>query len=469
MGIFPHQKLFIDMNTSIEVIHSTKNTYAGFPDFTSELKWLREIIDSRKKDAEIPLSVLAQKHSPPVQTASSAYASFLHNELSDSIEARIMLALILATQIDPAFPDKLLLENNHARLVRSKESNEPIISGDTVLWLIAGDNANEKIKWHILFDAKHPFTTGGIITPGQTEPGTSIYSAPLILNRTMRDLFLYNEKRIPRYSFDFPARRIEGGMTSWDDFELNEGTREALHQAFAVMKQHENIHNWEISKLTKPGCCVLFHGGSGQGKTASARFFGSLLGRDVYELAIEGISSKWVGESIQRFEQFFIQAEQNNWIVVINEADSLFGKRSDSGAGDQQGSRYADQDVSYLIQRMESFAGLLILTTNMRTNLDLAFQRRFDAEVFFSQLGPESLKKLFDKVWPSNEMEYESSFNWQPLFQNFPIPPASLYNVIRMACAVSLENGLRTVAAPLLEKLVKNENLKFKGQRDFSR
>lgn len=457
------------MNVLTDHSAVSKRVISGYADFNAELNWLTAIIDLRKQDAHTAFLELAQKCPPPIQPASSAYANFIQEKLNGSVESRTMLALILAPQIDPSFPDKLLMQNNHARLIRSKESNEPIISGDTVLWLIAGDNANEKIAWHSLFSASHPFSIGGVISLGQVEPGASVYNAPMILNRTMRDLFLYNEKRIPRYSFDFPARRIEGGMTSWEDFVLNEKTQDALQQAFAVMKQHETIHNWGIHKLTKPGCCVLFHGGSGQGKTASARFFGTLLGKDVYELAIEGISSKWVGESIQRFEQFFIQAELNNWIVVINEADSLFGRRSDHGAGDQQASRYADQDVSYLIQRMESFAGLLILTTNMRTNLDLAFQRRFDAEVFFSQLGAESLKKLFDKIWPTSKIEYDHAFNWQSVFQNFPVPPASLYNIVRTSCAMALENDLKTVPAALLEKLVKNENLKFKGQKDFSR
>lgn len=130
-------------------------------DFTAELNWLVAIIDQRKQDAYTSFSEFTQKFSPPMHPVSSAYATFIQEKLNGSIESRAMLALILAPQIDPSFPDKLLMQNNHARLVRSKESNEPIISGDTVLWLIAGDNANEKIAWHSLFSTSHPFSMGG--------------------------------------------------------------------------------------------------------------------------------------------------------------------------------------------------------------------------------------------------------------------------------------------------------------------
>src|SRR6184192_1631452 len=128
------------------------------------------------------------------------------------------------------------------------------------------------------------------------------------------------------------------------------------------------------------GLTALFAGPSGTGKTMAAEVLASELGLDLYTVDLATVVDKYVGETEKNLDRIFAEAERINGVLLFDEADAIFGKRSDvKDAHD----RYANVEVAYLLQRMELFDGLAILTTNLRANVDEAFTRRLDAIVGF--------------------------------------------------------------------------------------
>jgi len=138
---------------------------------------------------------------------------------------------------------------------------------------------------------------------------------------------------------------------------------------------------------------VLFAGDSGTGKTMSAEIAAADLGLDLYVIDLSTVVDKYVGETEKNLDRIFAEADRVNAVLLFDEADALFGKRSE--VRDAQ-DRYANVEVAYLLQRMESFDGLAILTTNLRANLDEAFARRLDSIVDFPMPEEDDRYRLWE-------------------------------------------------------------------------
>lgn len=139
-----------------------------------------------------------------------------------------------------------------------------------------------------------------------------------------------------------------------------------------------------VRELQKPGALknkrILFIGEPGMGKKTLASLIGEQLGTDVYKIDLSMVVSKYIGETEKNLELVFARAEDKGWILFFDEADALFGKRTNvQDAHD----RYANQEVDYLMQRIENYNGIVILATNMKSNIDEAFKRRFRTIIRF--------------------------------------------------------------------------------------
>ncbi|SOD85958.1 ATPase family associated with various cellular activities (AAA) [Streptomyces sp. Ag109_G2-15] len=173
------------------------------------------------------------------------------------------------------------------------------------------------------------------------------------------------------------ARRVEPGV-GWDDLVLPPATHRRLHE-LAVRARHREqvLGQWGM----RPGggrgrgVIALFAGESGTGKTMSAEVVAADLGMDLYVVDLSTVVDKYVGETEKNLERIFTEASAVNAVLLFDEADAIFGKRSEvKDAHD----RHANIESAYLLQRMESFDGIAVLTTNLRANLDEAFTRRLD-------------------------------------------------------------------------------------------
>jgi hypothetical protein len=192
------------------------------------------------------------------------------------------------------------------------------------------------------------------------------------------------------------ARRIEPAV-SWSDLVLPEPTLAQLRE-IAVRARHRSrvLDEWRM----RPGggrgrgVTALFAGDSGTGKTMSAEVIAADLGLDLYAVDLSGVIDKYVGETEKNLERIFTEAAGVNAVLLFDEADAIFGKRSEVRDAHD---RYANIESAYLLQRMESFDGLAILATNLRANLDEALTRRLDLIVDFPMPDATLRHGLWDR------------------------------------------------------------------------
>ncbi|MEV8354406.1 ATP-binding protein [Streptomyces niveus] len=192
------------------------------------------------------------------------------------------------------------------------------------------------------------------------------------------------------------ARRIEPTVT-WRDLVLPPETHTQLRELTARARHRDRVlGEWGM----RPGggrgrgVSALFAGDSGTGKTMSAEVIASDLGLDLYTVDLATVIDKYVGETEKNLERIFTEAAGVNGVLLFDEADAIFGKRSDvKDAHD----RYANVESAYLLQRMESFDGLAILSTNLRANLDDAFTRRLDLVIDFPIPDPTQRLLLWER------------------------------------------------------------------------
>ncbi len=146
--------------------------------------------------------------------------------------------------------------------------------------------------------------------------------------------------------------------------------------------EHRNtiLQKWNMGKKIKAGYRALFYGPPGTGKTLTASLIGKSLGLDVYRIDLSQVVSKYIGETEKNMANIFDQAQNKNWILFFDEADALFGRRT---ATSDSKDRHANQEVAYLLQRVETFPGVVILATNLKGNIDEAFARRFQSMIHF--------------------------------------------------------------------------------------
>ncbi|HEX7277920.1 MAG TPA: AAA family ATPase [Acidimicrobiales bacterium] len=190
------------------------------------------------------------------------------------------------------------------------------------------------------------------------------------------------------------ARRVEPAV-AWADLVLPGQVLTQLQELVARVRQRERVlDEWGLAHGGSRGRGVkaLFAGESGTGKTMSAEVLAGELGLDLYVIDLSTVVDKYVGETEKNLDRIFAEAERVNGVLLFDEADALFGKRSD--VRDAQ-DRYANVETAYLLQRMESFEGLAVLTTNLRSNIDDAFARRLDVIVDFPM--PEDRDRL--RLW----------------------------------------------------------------------
>lgn len=139
-----------------------------------------------------------------------------------------------------------------------------------------------------------------------------------------------------------------------------------------------------VAKRSRASYSCLLVGPPGTGKKMTAAVIGNELGREVYRIDLSMVVSKYIGETEKNLSKIFAKAEDKNWILFFDEADALFGKRTNvKDAHD----KYANQEVAYLLQEIETRDGLVILATNMKNNIDDAFIRRFNSVLYFDKLS----------------------------------------------------------------------------------
>lgn len=203
-----------------------------------------------------------------------------------------------------------------------------------------------------------------------------------------------------RPDIDGLAQRIDTSAT-WDDLVLPEQQRQVLADIATQLRQRAKVYQeWGFAGKGSRGLGIsaLFHGESGTGKTMAAEVLANQFRLDLYRIDLSAVVSKYIGETEKNLERIFTAAETGGVILLFDEADALFGKRTEV---QDSRDRHANVEVSYLLQRMEAYQGLAILTTNLKNALDSAFLRRIRFMVAFPFPETSSRSEIWQRIFPS--------------------------------------------------------------------
>lgn len=212
------------------------------------------------------------------------------------------------------------------------------------------------------------------------------------------------------------------------DIVLPEDTLEQLKEICQrVTHSHDVIERGGFGKKLSSGkgIAALFAGPSGTGKTMAAEVIANELGLDLFRIDLSSVVSKYIGETEKNLERIFNAAVRSNSVLLFDEADSLFGKRS---AVNDAHDRYANVEISYLLQKMEQYEGITILTSNLRGNIDEGFWRRLAFTVHFPFPDEETRLEIWKRIWPA-ETTLDPELNLAPLARGFKLSGGNIRNI----------------------------------------
>ena len=426
-----------------------------------EFEFLKAVLKSRLeielKGSEIEIPVYQ-----PEEPNSSELTNFIHENKLSNPEV-ITLLLALAPHISPEFYNSIIFSflpngGDFPEFGGAKGKNHRGIlpTGETVLFVLAGSDIEKRSTLLELFSANHLFARKGVLYLEEVPVGEPRLSGRLILEHEFVDLFTTGSISKPRLSSDFPAQLIETDL-EWDDLILNEKTTTQIAEIETWLKHNQDLMNkWGMKNRIKPGFRILFAGPPGTGKTLTASLLGKYTNRDVYRIDLSLVISKYIGETEKNLSKLFDRAENKDWILFFDEADALFGKRT--GVRDAH-DKYANQEVSYLLQRIESHAGLVILASNMKSNIDSAFTRRFNAIIEFEIPSAQERLILWQKNIPKN-VRLDDEIKLDEISRKYEVNGANIVNIIHYACLKTIEQKSNTISYSDLLKGIQKEYLK---------
>jgi SpoVK/Ycf46/Vps4 family AAA+-type ATPase len=305
------------------------------------------------------------------------------------------------------------------------------------MFLIGGTDIAARTQAMRLFDPAHPLREQGVLRLDPPVPGAPGPAGALSISREHLSLFSTGAARKPDYAVDFPARRLATAL-DWSDLVLQPEVLEQLNHVAAWLEHERAIMDgWGLGRVLAPGYRCLFYGPPGTGKTLSVALLGKRSGLDVYRIDLSMIVSKYIGETEKNLAGVFDQAAHKNWILFFDEADALFGAR---GGGGTANDRYANQEVAYLLQRIETCPSLVILATNLKGNLDDAFSRRFQSMVGF--VRPDALQR--ERLWRGvlvPPLSCDDTVDPRALAEKYDLVGGAIVNVVRHAAISAMRRS----------------------------
>lgn len=329
-------------------------------------------------------------------------------------------------------------------------------TGETASFIIAGEDVEKRKSVVSMFQKDHWFYGRNILRLEGANEGEPFLSGQLRVSEEFLSRVMLDKEYKPDYNIGFPAKRITTAL-EWEDMVVDYQVASELDEICTWIESGKIImDDWGLSRFLKAGYRSLFYGPPGTGKTLAATLLGKRNGMDVYRVDLSMIVSKYIGETEKNLARVFDLAENRNWILFFDEADALFGKRTSTNTSND---RHANQEVAYLLQRIEDFPGIIILATNLRSNIDEAFSRRFQSVIYFPMPTEELRAELWRKMLPSDwlDNDAEEVIN---MAARTELSGGSIANVVRRCALYIVRSGTRQLDRTILKEALEKEKMK---------
>ncbi|WP_053086738.1 ATP-binding protein [Cyclobacterium amurskyense] len=411
-----------------------------------------EMVVKSRMDHEIGKTASLTKPNLDLYFDPNEFLGKIIKELDIKNQELLLLALAMVPYIDPGFLSKIVQEYFPEGTslpefggYKSKYHRGIIPTGETLLYLLGGSDPVSRKKYFSVFQDSRLLKEGHILI-GEASEEEPFYAAPIYPDQEFADKLLMESIRPPKPSPNFPAELIRTEL-EWEDLILSEKTFSQIKALEDWLTYNKRLmEDWGLKRSVKPGYRVMFFGPPGTGKTLTAGLLGKYTGKDVYRVDLSLVVSKYIGETEKNLSRLFQKASGKSWILFFDEADALFGKRTNvKDARD----KHSNQEVAYLLQRIEAYPEMVILASNYKSNLDTAFIRRFQTIIDFEPPGVSERLALWKQYLPK-KIALESRLVLEDLARKYPLTGANIVNIIQQV-------GLKTMAGK--HKEIKEELL----------
>ncbi len=405
---------------------------------------------------EIAIPKLEMEHNQ------SHLATFiLENDLEN--EDVVFLLLTLVPQLNPGFISSIITsflpnggEFPEFGGIKGKNHRGILPTVETALYILHGNDIEGRLNGmeYIRNDSflfKNKILEVEVVPKGEPKMSGRLFMDEEHLAKITSGTILK-----PRLSQDFPASLIETGM-KWSDLILKEKTIQEIKEIEVWLQYNATLMDeWDMRNIIKPGYRVMFYGPPGTGKTLTAGLLGKYTNKDVYRIDLSMVVSKYIGETEKNLSSLFDKAINKDWILFFDEADSIFGKRTNVRDAHD---KYANQEVSYLLQRIEAHPGLVILASNFKNNIDTAFTRRFQSIIEFEIPTHTERLRLWENNLPKN-IPLEEGVSLETLSKKYAITGSNIVNIVQYACLKTLASKENVIKESFIVEGIKKEYLK---------
>ena len=431
------------------------------PALLEYLHWLKEIVNQRislNETCEFN-TLLSSNPEPDLSLFNEDPLKMIFIKSKMTASQKIIVLLSIAPYYIPDYLNYLAADQQKAQLLclsRSQINGMVIPTVESAIFILAGYSPESR-HYYLSYFFDNAFLVRNAfveIPPAtQSDPLTSLRFLPG--EKTMTGL-LSQDPDNPKFTNSFPAEKLDTDY-QWEDLVLPFDTREQINEVRDWVEFEKLMVEKDLRQTKfKFGCKSLFHGPPGTGKTLAATLLGKHTGKKVYRIDLSAIVSKYIGETEKNLSRVFDRASNGDWILFFDEADALFGKR---GSTNNAHDRYANQEVSYLLQRFETYEGLSILASNYITNIDKAFYRRFDNIVEFKKPEHEERLQLWKKFLPEGYV-FDPEIDIERTAYKIEINGAAIYNIMRHSYMKAVLRGDNIIKGQDMQDSLRKEKIK---------
>ncbi len=376
---------------------------------------------------------------PDLDDSSETYYGAFVKEWNLNVFDRLALALTLAVHLKPNVLDVFFGKNKiydrpfteFGGVMDNKHSGF-LPTGQTFLFLTTSSSPELMQQATKVLDRFNILMKEQVLLLESVSDYIPRTNGILHMNNSWLNYFVSGKRIEMEHSATFPASKISTPL-EWGDIVLNRHVIEQVNEIRTWLTHGAILmEDWGLDRMLKPGFRSLFYGPPGTGKTLTATLLGKASNRDVYRVDLSMIVSKYIGETEKNLSGLFDIAQHKDWILFFDEADALFGKRTEARSSND---RHANQQTAYLLQRIEDFPGVVILASNLKGNIDAAFTRRFQSMIHFPMPSARERYKLWFNAF-SGKCSLGEDIDLEKISEDIQLTGGSIINVLRY-CALS--------------------------------